>query len=93
VGSAVRFYMREQKARIGLPEVVRLETEFHLRTTLSDHIEEIRSNHRQLLAQLKSGKRIVADGSTYDYLAMELIGDELGPIRLSLHGSSDGCRG
>ena len=49
VGSAVRFYLREQKGRIGLPEVVKLETEFHLRTTLADHIEGIRSSHRQLL--------------------------------------------
>lgn len=34
VGSAVRFFLRERNARIGLPEVVRLETEFHLRTTI-----------------------------------------------------------
>ncbi len=50
VGSAVRFYLREHKARIGLPEVVKLETEVHLRTTLNDHIQEIQSSHRQLLA-------------------------------------------
>jgi hypothetical protein len=39
-----------------------------------------------LVIDLASGKRIVADGSLYEYLAMELVGDELGPIRLSLHG-------
>jgi hypothetical protein len=49
VGSAVRFYLREQKAHIGLPEVVRLETEVHLRTILNEHIQEIQSSHRQLL--------------------------------------------
>ena len=35
VGGAVRFYLRGQKAHIGLPEVVKLETEVHLRTTLN----------------------------------------------------------
>jgi len=59
VGSAVRFYLREQKGRIGLPEVVKLETEFHLRTTLADHIEGIRSSHRQLLAVFGRLKEVV----------------------------------
>lgn len=59
VGSAVRFYLREQNARIGLPEVVKLETEFHLRTTLADHIEAIRLSHRQLLAVFGRLKEVV----------------------------------
>jgi hypothetical protein len=59
VGSAVRFYLREQKARIGLPEVVRLETEFHLRATLAEHIKEIQSSHRQLLAVFGRLKEVV----------------------------------
>ncbi len=59
VGSAVRFYLREQKARIGLPEVVRLETEAHLRALLKEHIEEIQSSHRQLLAVFGRLKEIV----------------------------------
>jgi hypothetical protein len=59
VGSAVRFYLREQKARIGLPEVVRLETEVHLRTTLTDHINDIQSSHRQLLAVFGRLKEVV----------------------------------
>ncbi len=59
VGSAVRFYLREQKARIGLPEVVRLETEFHLRATLTDHINEIQESHRQLLAVFGRLKEVV----------------------------------
>ena len=59
VGSAIRFYLREQKARIGLPEVVRLETEVHLRTTLTDHINDIQSSHRQLLAVFGRLKEVV----------------------------------
>ena len=59
VGSAVRFYLREHKAHIGLPEVVKLETEVHLCTTLNDHIQEIQSSHRQLLAVFGRLKEVV----------------------------------
>ncbi len=59
VGSAVRFYLREQKGRIGLPEVVKLETEFHLRTILAEHIDDIQTSHRQLLAVFGRLKEVV----------------------------------
>jgi len=58
-GSAIRFYLRERRARIGLPEVVKLETEFHLRTTLAEHIDQIQSSHRQLLAVFGRLKEVV----------------------------------
>jgi hypothetical protein len=63
VGSAVRFYLRERKARIGLPEVVKLETEFHLRTTLTDHIDRIKSSHSQLLTIFGRLKEVVLPGA------------------------------
>jgi hypothetical protein len=59
VGSAVRFFLRERKARIGLPEVVRLETEIHLRSALLKHIDDIRSSHRQLLSVFGRLKEVV----------------------------------
>jgi len=59
VGSAIRFYLRARTARIGLPEVVKLETEFHLRTTLAEHINKIQSSHRQLLAVFGRLKEVV----------------------------------
>jgi hypothetical protein len=59
IGSAVRFYLREKRARIGLPEVVKLETEVHLRTILNNHIQEIQSKHRQLLAVFGQLKEVV----------------------------------
>ena len=59
VGSAVRFYLRERKARIGLPEVVKLETQVHLRTFLSEHIQKVQSSHRQLLAVFGQLKEVV----------------------------------
>jgi hypothetical protein len=59
VGSAVRFFLRERQARIGLPEVVKLETEVHLRTDLLKHIENIRASHRQLLSIFGRLKEVV----------------------------------
>lgn len=58
-GSAVRFYLRKQNARIGLPEVVKLETEVHLRENLTKNIDEIKKNHRQLLSVFGKIKEII----------------------------------
>ncbi len=63
VGSAVRFYLRERKARIGLPEVVKLETKFHIRTTATEHIEKIKSSHSQLLTIFGRLKEAVLPGA------------------------------
>jgi PIN domain len=59
VGSAVRFYLREQKARIGLPEVIKLETEVNLRTMITEHIQDIQSRHRRLLYVFGRLKEVV----------------------------------
>jgi len=58
-GSAVRFYLNQSDARIGLPEVVRLETEVHLRTTIKEHIAKIKASHQQLLAAFGRLKEVV----------------------------------
>ena len=59
VGSAVRFYLREQNARIGLPEVIKLETEIHLRKEITEQIEAIQSNHSTLLSVFGRLKEVV----------------------------------
>jgi predicted nucleic acid-binding protein len=48
-GAAVRFFLREQKARVGLPEVVRLEVEEHLRSHIKSVIDKLRTQHGRLL--------------------------------------------
>jgi len=47
--AAVRFFLREQKARVGLPEVVRLEVEQHLRSDIKQAITSLRIEHGRLL--------------------------------------------
>ena len=47
--AAVRFFLRQQKARVGLPEVVRLEVQEHLRSHIKSAINELRERHGRLL--------------------------------------------
>jgi len=57
--AAVRFYMRHKKARLALPEVIRLEVEDNLRERLRSFIESIQESHRQLLAAFGQLKVVV----------------------------------
>jgi hypothetical protein len=45
----LRFFLRQRKMRVGLPEVVKLEVEHHLRRDIQSKIDRLRSEHRQLL--------------------------------------------
>jgi hypothetical protein len=59
LGAVTRLYIRQHSARIGLPEVVRLEVERNYRNRLKEFISRIRENHRQLLAAFGSLKEVV----------------------------------
>jgi hypothetical protein len=59
LGAATRFYVRNKKAQLALPEVVRLESEVHFRRDLKDFIHKISDNHRKLLTIFGSLKEIV----------------------------------
>lgn len=59
LGAITRFYLRQQNARIALPEVVRLEVEHNFRNRLKEFVSEIAKNHRQLLAIFGSLKEVV----------------------------------
>ena len=59
LGSAVRFYVNQQGIRIGLPEVVELETKVHLRKRLNEFIVAVEKNHRQLLSLFGELKEVV----------------------------------
>ena len=49
-GAAVRFYFRNRGATVVLPEVIKLETERHLKSELTKYVAELGKNHRQLLS-------------------------------------------
>ena len=50
VGSAVRFFLRRQNARVVVPEVVRREVELHLENELKELATCLREKHRRLLS-------------------------------------------
>jgi len=59
LGAAIRFFINQNNAKVALPEVVRLETEIHLRSRLKEFIEAIIKNHRQLLIIFGKLKEVV----------------------------------
>lgn len=59
LGAAVRFFIRKNGAKVVVPEVVRLETEHNLRNRMTEFIENIRNNHRQLLTVFGRLKEVV----------------------------------
>jgi len=82
IGSAVRFFLREQNARIGLPEVIRLETEHNLRAKVNEHIDTIRSNHRQLLSVFGKLKELALPAEEE---VEALVQGIFGALRVDIH--------
>jgi hypothetical protein len=58
-GSALRFFLKRRPARLAVPEVVRLEVEHNLRSSIEESIADITKKHRQLLALFGSMHEIV----------------------------------
>ncbi len=59
VGAAVRFFIRQRKAQLALPEVIRLEIENNLRDRLNELIAKIRDNYSALLTAFGQLKEVV----------------------------------
>lgn len=57
--AAARFYLKHRGARVAIPEVIRLEVEQNLTSRLMKHIEDIRSDYRQLLTAFGTLREIV----------------------------------
>lgn len=57
--AAARFYLKHRGARVAIPEVIRLEVEQNLTSRLMKHIEDIRTDYRQLLTAFGTLREIV----------------------------------
>lgn len=57
--SAARFYLKHHGAQVAIPEVIRLEVEQNLTSRLMKHIDDIRSDYRQLLTAFGTLREIV----------------------------------
>ena len=75
LGAVARFYLKHTKARLALPEVVRLEVEHNLRNRLKEHITRIEDDHRQLLTVFGTlNPLVVPDPSAIEATVNELFG-------------------
>jgi hypothetical protein len=76
--AALRFFLREQKARVGLPEVLRLEVQHHLRADIKSIIDKLKDQHGRLLRLFGQMKELSlpADEAIEDLVAR--VFDELG---------------
>jgi len=59
LGAATRFFINKNRARLAIPEVVRLEVEHKFRTQLKEFVNTIWENHRQLLSIFGSLKEVI----------------------------------
>jgi hypothetical protein len=58
-GAATRFYVKQKQAKLALPEIIKEEVERNLYNALSIHSDDIKKNHRQLLAVFGQLKEVV----------------------------------
>jgi PIN domain len=59
MAAAARFFLRNQQAKVALPEVVRLEVERHFGLDIRKSISSIKDHHARLLAAFGTLKEIV----------------------------------
>ena len=63
LGSAVRFYLKRNEAKLAIPEVIKLESEHNLRNRLNEYISSIQKNHSNLLSIFGKLKEVVLPNS------------------------------
>ena len=59
LGAVARLYLQQKRARLALPEVIRLEVEHNLRNQLRNYVRELQTTHRQLLTVFGTLKELV----------------------------------
>jgi hypothetical protein len=84
--AAMRFYLHQKGARVGLPEVVRLEVEHHLRADLREIRDRIKSDHQRLLGMVGNLHEVILpdDAHIIDVVANFITGLEFDPVETSL---------
>lgn len=58
-GAAFKFYLRKNKAKLAIPEVIKLETEENLKDEISNYINLLEKNYRYLLSIFGKLKELV----------------------------------
>jgi hypothetical protein len=91
MGAAARYFFREQGATVVLPEVIKLETERHLKAELTKYVSQLKRNHRQLLSVFgKLKELVVPDGEAIEAKVASIFGEcqvEVNEVPLSLESA------
>jgi len=91
MGAAARYFFRERGATVVLPEVIKLETEKHLRAELTKYVSDLKKNHRQLLSVFgKLKELVVPDGEAINAKVASIFGEcqvEVNEIPLTLESA------
>jgi hypothetical protein len=62
--AAVRFFLRQKSAKVGLPEVIKREVDSHVRRDIRSLIHSIRGDHQRLLGIFGKLKEVVLPSDT-----------------------------
>jgi hypothetical protein len=91
LGAAARFFFKSQGAIVVLPEVIKLETERHLKSELTKYVSEVRKKHRELLTVFGKLKELVLpDDAAIEAKVASVFGEcqiEISEVPLSLQSA------
>ena len=90
--AAVRFYLRQQGAKVAIPEVVRLEVAQNLSRRLLQHIENIRSEYRQLLTAFGQLREVVLPTEAEVHARIDELFESLGVEIIDIAFSFESAR-
>jgi PIN domain len=91
LGAAAKYFFKEQRAIVVLPEVIKLETERHLKAALNKSVSDLKRNHRQLLSVFgKLKELVVPDDEAIEARVASIFGDcqiEINEVPLTLESA------
>ncbi len=91
MGAAARYFIKDQGATLILPEVIKLETERHLKAELAKYVSVLEKNHRQLLSVFGKLKELVLpDGKAIEAKVASIFGEcqiEVNEVPLTLESA------
>ena len=87
IATATRFFLRQKKARLGLPEVIRREVETHFKRDVLELISELKGGHLRLFDIVRNLRELVLpDEAEVDKIVAQIfdnVGVEILPVPFS----------
>jgi len=90
--AAAKFFLNQNGARLAVPEVVRLEVQHNLQARLTEHIENIQTNYRQLLTAFGKLREVVLPTSADVQAKIQDLFDSLEVVKLDIPFSLESAR-